>query len=122
MLLQLTDSEWAVMQALWSEKTMTLGQVTQALEPVRRWSRNTVHTYLTRMEGKGLVTILRDSEPHLYRAAVDRDVCATGARNTLLQRMYNGAAGDMIAAFLKESTISSEERERLHKLLDEMEV
>ncbi len=122
MLMQLTESEWAVMQALWQQDQMTLGQVTQALSGFKSWSRNTVHTYLTRMEGKGLVRILRDSEPHLYQAAVDRDSCATGARNTLLQRMYNGAAGDMIAAFLKESTISSEERERLRKLLDEMEV
>lgn len=122
MLLQLTEPEWAVMQALWQSDSMTLGQVAQALVPVKHWSKNTVHTYLTRMESKGLVTILRDREPHLYLAAVDRDVCAQGARNTLLQRVYDGAAGDMIAAFLKESAISSEERERLRKLLDDMEV
>ncbi len=122
MLFQLTESEWAVMQALWQQPDMTLGQVTQMLEPVKKWSRNTVHTYLSRMENKGLVYILRDREPHLYQAAVDRDACATGARNTLLQRMYNGAAGDMIAAFLKETTISDEERERLRNLLDNMEV
>ncbi len=122
MLMQLTESEWAVMYALWQQEHMTLGQVTQTLEPVKKWSRNTVHTYLTRMETKGLVHILRDSEPHLYQAAVDRDACATGARNTLLQRMYNGAAGDMIAAFLKETSISPKERECLRKLLDDMEV
>lgn len=122
MLFQLTEPEWTVMQALWQGKTMTLGQVTAALEPVKHWNRNTVHTYLTRMEGKGLVTILRDQDPHLYQAAVDRDLCASGARNTLLERMYDGAAGDLIAAFLKESSITPQERERLRILLDEMEV
>lgn len=122
MLFQLTEPEWAVMQALWQGKTMTLGQVTAALEPVKHWSRNTVHTYLTRMESKGLVTIRREQEPHLYQASVDRDVCANGARNTLLERVYDGAAGDLIAAFLKESSITPQERERLRKLLDEMEV
>ena len=40
----------------------------------------------------------------------------------LLSRVYNGAAGDLIAAFLKESHISRDEAERLRKLLDEMEV
>lgn len=122
MLFQLTEPEWAVMQALWQADSMTLGQVAQALATVKHWSKNTIHTYLTRMEGKGLVCILRDQDPHRYKAAVNRDVCAKGARNTLLQRVYDGAAGDMIAAFLKESTISADERERLRKLLDDMEV
>ena len=122
MLFQLTEPEWAVMQALWQGKSMTLGQITTTLEPIKHWSRNTVHTYLTRMEGKGLVSIHRETDPHLYQAAVDRDLCASGARNTLLERVYDGAAGDLIAAFLKESSITSQERERLRKLLDEMEV
>jgi len=33
-----------------------------------------------------------------------------------------GAAGDLVAAFLKETVISREERERLRGLLDDMEV
>ena len=38
------------------------------------------------------------------------------------KRAYKGAAGDLIAAFLKESRISAEEKERLRSLLDDMEV
>ena len=43
-------------------------------------------------------------------------------RQTFLRRVYRGAAGDLVAAFLKESPSSSQEREALRRLLDEMEV
>ena len=55
---QLSDREWEVLTALWERpEGETLGPLTKALEPDTGWSRNTVHTYLTRMEAKGLVDI-----------------------------------------------------------------
>lgn len=119
--MKLTESEWDVMDVLWSGDRFSLGEVTSALEPVNGWSKNTVYTYLTRMKKKGLVDINR-SHIRPYSAAVSRDECAQQERNELLSKVYGGAAGDMIAAFLKESSISHEEKERLQKLLDDMEV
>ncbi len=84
---------------------LTLGEIVSALAP-HAWRRNTVHTYLTRMESKGLVSISREQEPHRYAAAVNREECARQERNRLLDRVYGGAAGDLIAAFLKESQIT----------------
>ena len=118
----LSDTEWAVLEVLWGKNCFILGEVVDALKPATGWSRNTVHTYLTRMEGKHLVAIDRSAEPHRYSAAVSRESCAKKERSTLLNKVYGGAAGDLIAAFLKESRISPQERDRLRKLLDEMEV
>lgn len=123
-MVKLSDTEWAVLDALWAADLPgpTLGDVTAALRPITGWSRNTVHTYLTRMEGKGVVFIDRTVEPHRYRAAVSREACARDARKGFLHTVYGGAAGDLVAAFLKENAISPAERDRLRKLLDEMEV
>ena len=79
-------------------------------------------TYLTRMEAKGLVTIDKERYPHIYRAAQDRAACQAQERHSFLQRVYQGSAGDLVAAFLKEEPISPEERDKLRRLLDEMEV
>lgn len=119
--MKLTEAEWDVMNVLWSGKRFALGQVVEALKPVTGWSRNTVHTYLTRMEKKGLVAI-DHSQAKPYSAQVSREDCAKAERETLLHCVYGGMAGDLVAAFLKESTISQEERERLKRLLDDMEV
>ena len=98
--MKLSDREWTVLAVLWDAGGAALGEVTRALETETGWSRNTVLTYLTRMETKGLAQ----------------------ARDSFLQNVYRGAAGDLIAAFLKEKPISPEEREELRRLLDEMEV
>ena len=119
---RLSDAELKVMNTLWEGADLSLGEIVDALKPATGWSRNTVHTYLTRMEKKGLVTIDRTGEPHRYGAAVSREDCARKERSNLLNNVYGGAAGDLIAAFLKESKISEEERDRLRQLLDEMEV
>ena len=54
--------------------------------------------------------------------SVRREACAQQERKQLLDKVYNGAAGELIAAFLKESHMTQAERDRLRKLLDEMEV
>lgn len=119
---KLSEREWMVLGALWDSGGATLGAITQALQEDTNWSRNTVLTYLTRMEAKGLVTIDKEGYPRLYRAALDKEACQAQARNSFLQQVYQGSTGDLIAAFLREKPITSQEREELRHLLDEMEV
>ena len=120
---RLTDGEWQVLCVLWdAEEGRTLGQVVEALRPRTGWSRNTALTYLTRMEAKGLVDIRKEDFPHRYRAAVSREDCAAAERRGLLERAYQGSAGKLVAAFLKDEKLTPQERDELRKLLDEMEV
>lgn len=118
----LSDREWTVLGALWDTGGATLGELTQALYEETGWSRNTVLTYLTRMEAKGLVTIDNSAYPRRYKAALERDACQAQARDSFLHRVYQGSTGDLVAAFLKEKSISAQERDELRRLLDEMEV
>lgn len=119
--MKLTDAEWSVMEVLWSGERFSLGEVTEALRPVNGWSRNTVSTYLLRMQKKGLVRVQREYRQP-YSAAVTREACEKNEREELLQKVYGGAVENLVAAFLKETTITHEEKERLKKLLDDMEV
>lgn len=119
--MKLTEAQWAVLEVLWTGERFSLGEITGALKAVNGWNKNTVYTYLTRMEEKGMVAIDRSREKP-YAAAVTREECARQERAELLTKVYGGAAGDLIAAFLKESSIPAKEVERLKKLLDEMEV
>ena len=90
--MKLTEAEWAVMEALWAGESFSLGELTRALYPGQGWSKNTVHTYLKRMEAKGLVKIERSS-PAPYsggggagglRPAGERTSCST--RSTAARR------------------------------------
>lgn len=119
--MKLSEAEWSVLDALWEKKEASLKELTDALRDKKNWNKKTVFTYLTRMEGKGLVLIDRSKEKP-YSAAITKETCARQEREELCSKVYGGATGEMLAAFLKESTISKEEINRLKKLLDEMEV
>ena len=119
--MKVTEAEWNVLEILWSGERFSLKEVADPLQVTNGWSKNTVHTYLTRMEQKGLVSIDKsDRKP--YGAAVTREQCARKERDELLTKVYGGRTGDLVAAFLKEQKISQSEVERLRKLLDDMEV
>lgn len=121
--MKLSDKEWRVLNALWvAPEGLALGAVVDALRPDTGWSRSTVLTYLTRMEAKGLVDIRKEDFPHRYRAAVSREDCAAAERRGLLERAYQGSAGKLVAAFLKDEKLTPQERDELRKRLDEMEV
>lgn len=117
----ITEKQGQVLAVLWSGEDFSLGEVTKQLKEITNWSKTTVHTYLTRMEKQGLVEILREKEPHRYKANISREECSKDQRKTLLQTIYQGAMGDLISAFLKESPITAEEKKQLQQLLEEME-
>ena len=119
---KLSDAEWTIMEILWKKEKCGLKEIVDECYPLMKWTRNTVHTYLTRMEAKKLVFIDKAVNPHIYRAAVSKDECRKSERKSFLSRVYKGSAGDMIAAFLKEERLTPEEKERLKKILDDMEV
>ena len=119
--MKVTEAEWTVLEVLWSGDHFSLKEITDALKSVNGWNKNTVYTYLTRMESKGLVSIDR-THGQPYAAAVSRESCARRERTELLNKVYGGAAGDLIAAFLKESNISTQEVARLKQMLEDMEV
>ena len=61
-----------------------------------------MHTYLTRMESKGLVKNSSEREPHQYAAAVSREACAQQEPKQLLDKVYNGAAESSSRPFERE--------------------
>ena len=69
------------------------------------WSRTTVHTYLTRMAAKGLVS-MDQSSPRRYAAIPNRETCAARERRDLVDRVYDGSAGQLVAAFVKDGSLS----------------
>jgi BlaI family penicillinase repressor len=102
---KLTEAEWSVLQVLWKGKHFSLGEVVEALRPVTRWSR-IYRSYLSDPYGKQGVCIDRPNQRSASLCAeVSREDCARAERSVLLNKVYGGAVGDLVSAFLKESSI-----------------
>lgn len=99
--MNLSEREWMVLRALWETGGAELGTLVQRLQPETGWSRNTVLTYLTRMEGKGLVAIDKTLTPHQYRAVPDKESCREQERKSFVERVYSGATGGVDRGFFE---------------------
>ena len=55
MKIDLSNSEWKLMNRLWQTAPMTITELTAALKEETGWSKNTVITMLSRLEGKEAV-------------------------------------------------------------------
>lgn len=136
---KISDSEWQIMEHVWAhskrnetaEVSMENGQVTVnagITQPClmellgNKWNKNTVHTFLKRLCDKGYLMVVKETSPHQYVPLVTREECEKEERRSFLDRVYQGSAGRMVTAFVRDGGLKEEEVAELRKLLDELEV
>ena len=73
MKIDLSNSEWKLMNRLWQTSPMTITELTAALKEETGWSKNTVITMLSRLEGKEAVRHEEGRRAKLYFPAVGRE-------------------------------------------------
>ena len=118
---KISEAEWRVLDALWELSGGTTAEVVQAL-PDTGWSRNTVHTFLTRLEAKGYVRGAGDGRaPKRYTPLVSREDCVREETRSFVSRVFDGSASLLLRTFLQQSALSEAEAEELRALLDQAE-
>lgn len=126
---KITESEWQIMEQIWAyqesmdsdnqseEYGITQPALMELLE--KKWNKNTVHTFLKRLCEKGFLEVVKYTSPHRYVPLVSREVCEKEERQIFLDRVYQGSAGRMVAAFVRNGDLSEEDVRELRKLLEE---
>lgn len=114
-----TDGELAILRVLWDSGPTTLGSLCTALRQQRPVVTTTVATMLKVMLTKGLVRRKASSRGYLWSAAVSHKAAAATLLHKLLDRLFDGSAGHLVAHLLEEGTLSREEREEIRRLLEQ---
>lgn len=116
---RITESEWQIMDVVWAyESGITQPCLMELLGD--KWNKNTVHTFLKRLCDKGYLKVVKESSPHQYVPLVSREECEKEERQSFLERVYQGSAGRMVTAFVRDGGLSEEEVSELRKLLEEL--
>jgi len=50
-----TQAEWKILEILWNEGSMSIGQITSALQPQAGWTQSAVLTLIRRLQQKELI-------------------------------------------------------------------
>ena len=116
--LNISDSELEVLRELWETPSLTARQLTDKVLARTDWSEPTIKTLLLRLLQKNAVSRSREGKVFVYRALLDKEEYRFLAGRSLLDRFFNGIAGDFLTCLVKNDSISPEEIDALKELLD----
>jgi predicted transcriptional regulator len=113
----LTESEWAIIKAVWEKEPCTAPDIQQVLEKQTRWTYSTVRTLMDRMVTKGLLTGAKVRNLTLYRSAATREQAQRGELLYALKHAFNGALTPMVQCLLDTGELSADELAQLESLI-----
>ena len=116
---RVSDSEMEVMKMLWRQKEgIKQSQLLDLFtKEGKAWKRQTLNTFLSRLETKGLVI----RERGLVRAAVEEEEYNFSQAQNAIDNMYGGKLSNFVAAFIRRNAVNKEDLEELNVYLTELE-
>ncbi len=115
--INLTNSEWYVMDCLWQRTSMTVMELVGALNQRLGWAKSTTITTLRRMEDKGLVLCRTQGRTKHYSPAVSKDRAVRRETRSFLDKVYQGSVGMMVSAMAEDKALSRAEIDELYEIL-----
>ncbi|USF26467.1 Penicillinase repressor [Firmicutes bacterium ASF500] len=119
--INLTNSEWYVLDCLWERSPMTVMELVAALGDRLGWAKSTTITTLRRMEDKGLVHCDLEGRTKHYTPMVSRDRAARRETRSFLDKVYRGSVGLMMSALAEDQALSKAEIDELYEILRKAE-
>jgi BlaI family penicillinase repressor len=116
---KISDSEWEVMEVIWSKKLCTSSEIVDALKDNSEWSPKTIHTLITRLVKKGAVDVDKTSTTYKYSPLISEKDLKSQETKTFVQKIYGGSLKLLLSNFIGEEELSADEIYELRKLLDE---
>jgi predicted transcriptional regulator len=110
-----TGRELEILKVLWEHGPSSVRTVYRRLAQAQEedLAYNTVQTLLRIMEKKGLVTHQVEGRTFIYTPHYSRDQSAAG----FLDRVFDGAAGELVQSLLRSEKISAAELDRMQAMI-----
>lgn len=114
-----TDAELAVLKVLWARGPLTAKAITEAVYPDGAESEfAAVHSFLQRLERKGLVERDRSSFVHMFSPAVSQADILGQELETLVARLGSNSIAPVIMKLIDQKRLSKKEAAEIRKLLN----
>ena len=115
--LQISDSEWDVMEPIWAVGTCTAADVIKELRATHDWNHSTIRTLLARLVEKGALAYDIDGSKYIYRAVVSRQKCVRHEAKSFLEKAFGGDVTALVSHFVEDASLDSDQIQQLRQLL-----
>ena len=116
---RISEAEWQVCQELWRNSPQTANEIAGVLAAGNGWSPRTVRTLINRLVKKKVLGYESLGREYHYFPQIGKDECVAAYTQSFVERVFNGAAGAMVAAFIKHRRLSASEIAELKAILDD---
>jgi predicted transcriptional regulator len=117
----ITDAELAVLQHLWDQGPATIRQLTDVLyTPGTTAHYATVQKLLERLESKGCVSRDRDSQVHVFSAAISREDLIGRRLRAVAEKLCGGSLTPLLTHLVRTTRLTARERQELRGLIEEL--
>ncbi len=117
--INISDAELELLKELWSDSPLTSRQLVDRLLPRTQWGEPTIKTLLLRLLRKKAVKRQSQGKSFLYSAAIRRDEYQYTVSRSMIDRLFDGVAGNFLTCLVRNETFRPGELEELRRLLDE---
>ena len=114
---ELTEGEWAIIQAVWDKEPCAAPTIQEELEAHKNWHYSTVKTLMDRMVTKGLLTTERIRNLILYSSAITRVEAQKGEIMRAVKRAFDGALTPMMQFLLDSDSLSKKQLSELETMI-----
>ena len=121
---ELSDSGLEVMKVLWEKgEPMSFGELLDYfnVHTKKEWKKQTLNTFLFRMQQKNLLQITTEGRYKQYIPAMTREEYLLAESKAFLNKNYQGSIVKMFAAFNGGEVLGKDEISQLKQLLEEWE-
>ena len=115
--MNVSKSEHYVLEALWSESPLTVGQIVERVQAKSDWHENTIKTLLVRLVGKKAVRKRKDGKRFFYEPLVTKEAVVDTEAEGLLSRFFGGDMPALIAHFAVQKKLSRRDIEEMEAIL-----
>jgi BlaI family penicillinase repressor len=116
---QLGRMQFRIMQVLWDRGRASAREITDVLNGSEPVAHSTVQTLLRQLEAKGAVGHEADSRTFVFFPRLKEDKVKRTAARDLLERVFGGNVGSLVAHLLKNERLSRSELDELQRLIDQ---
>lgn len=118
---QLGRMQFRIMQVLWDRGRANAREITEALNASEPVAHSTVQTLLRQLEAKGAVGHEARERTFVFFPKLKEDRVKKTATRELLDRVFGGNVGSMVAHLLKQERLSRAEVDELRRLIDQQQ-
>ena len=122
-MLSISDSELEILEVLWGKGgPMTFGELLKGFNAKtgRDWKKQTLGTFLTRMQYKGQVEAFGGTRKQ-YQPCISREKYVKEVSRKFLDKYYEGSFAEMFAALSGGDELDRDKSGELRRMLREWE-